>query len=209
MHPPNQAKLALRRQMQHTLHALDTRHAEKLSARIVEHTLEHPALDQAIVDGRPVVLFAPLKPAAPGRPPRNEANLSGIAEHLLAVGAPVAAYRLTGPRQMDIARIARWPDDLEYGPTGIPSVQAHCPAVPLADIAGAVLLIPGLAFDAQGGRLGRGAAYFDRFLAPLRALHPAPTTIGIAFACQIVPAVPLEAWDIPMDAVITEDGPLN
>ena len=198
----------LRHQMRATLDALGPTSVSSLSARIAEHILEHQLVDSAIADGRLTAVFAPLRPTSTGRPPRSEVHLSGLAESLLATGAPVGMYRITGPREMHVARIAHWPHDLEYGPTGIPSVRAHCPAVPPADLAGAVLLIPGLAFDARGGRLGRGGGYFDTFLAPLRALSTPPTLLGVAFACQIVPAVPLDAWDIPMDVIITEDGPL-
>lgn len=66
-----------------------------------------------------------------------------------------------------------------------------------------LLIVPGVAFDRRGGRLGHGFGYYDRLLARtrLRVLK-----IGLAFECQIVPLVPMEPHDVPLDAVITENG---
>jgi 5-formyltetrahydrofolate cyclo-ligase len=70
-----------------------------------------------------------------------------------------------------------------------------------AEQAGAVIC-PGVAFDENLGRLGRGGGHYDRFLRPLkgRAL-----IIGCAFDCQISASpLPMEGHDVPMDVVITE-----
>ena len=61
------------------------------------------------------------------------------------------------------------------------------------------VIVPGLAFDRQGRRLGRGGGGFDRLLEKLPAYK-----IGIAFEAQLVASVPTEIHDIPMDAVVTE-----
>lgn len=65
-------------------------------------------------------------------------------------------------------------------------------------------LVPGLAFDRFGGRLGRGRGYFDRLLAG--ATGP---RVGVAFACQLVARVPGEPHDVPMHQVLTERGLLR
>ena len=65
-----------------------------------------------------------------------------------------------------------------------------------------IAIIPLLAFDRQGNRLGYGAGYYDRFL----AAHPRVKTIGIAFACQEMPELPGEPTDIRMDRILTESG---
>ena len=63
-----------------------------------------------------------------------------------------------------------------------------------------VALIPGVAFDAQGHRLGRGKGYYDRFL---RALGTVPLhTIGVCFEFQNVENVPIERHDVSVDIVI-------
>jgi 5-formyltetrahydrofolate cyclo-ligase len=64
-----------------------------------------------------------------------------------------------------------------------------------------MLLVPLLAFDAQGNRLGYGGGYYDRTLAALSV--PA---IGIAYAGQEVASLPHDAHDIALDAILTEQG---
>ena len=66
-----------------------------------------------------------------------------------------------------------------------------------------LLLLPLVAFDRCGQRLGRGAGYYDRLLGPLRSK---PTLIGIAYARQEVTLVPHAPHDVPLDYVVTEEG---
>lgn len=60
-------------------------------------------------------------------------------------------------------------------------------------------VIPGVAFDRNGNRLGRGKGYYDRLLPHLKGCHK----IGICFPYQLVEEVPVEPFDIPMDEVLT------
>ena len=69
-----------------------------------------------------------------------------------------------------------------------------------------LMLVPLSAFDATGHRIGYGAGHYDRAIARLHAKGMTPRLIGIAFACQEVEAVPAEAHDVPLDAILTEDG---
>jgi 5-formyltetrahydrofolate cyclo-ligase len=69
----------------------------------------------------------------------------------------------------------------------------------------AVLIVPLLAFDARGYRLGYGGGFYDRTLQALRA-QPLTIAIGFAFAAQQVPEVPTDAFDQRLDAVVTEAG---
>jgi 5-formyltetrahydrofolate cyclo-ligase len=66
-----------------------------------------------------------------------------------------------------------------------------------------VILMPLLGFDAQGTRLGYGGGYYDRTLAKLTKK---PRLIGLAFADQELDAIPREAHDVPLDAIVTENG---
>lgn len=67
---------------------------------------------------------------------------------------------------------------------------------------GTLWLIPGVAFDNNGNRLGRGCGYYDRLL----QRHPGGFTAGVCRECQILPEIPAMEWDIRMDAVVTECG---
>jgi 5-formyltetrahydrofolate cyclo-ligase len=71
--------------------------------------------------------------------------------------------------------------------------------------AGRILVAaPGLAFDRNGNRLGRGKGYYDRFLARTRSVAESVTVIGICLSEQVVDAVPHEDHDQPLDGVVTE-----
>ncbi|MGA2034719.1 MAG: 5-formyltetrahydrofolate cyclo-ligase [Thermoguttaceae bacterium] len=63
-----------------------------------------------------------------------------------------------------------------------------------------LIVVPGLAFDPQCGRLGYGKGYYDRLL---RRAAAETTLVALAFACQIFPAVPVLPWDVRVDKVIT------
>lgn len=67
------------------------------------------------------------------------------------------------------------------------------------------ILVPGLAFDRAGGRLGRGGGFYDRFLAQ----WPHARRVGVGFSIQLIDAVPREAHDAQVDAIVTEDGWLD
>jgi 5-formyltetrahydrofolate cyclo-ligase len=85
------------------------------------------------------------------------------------------------------------------------------PPPELAKLAGRVvvpsrvdlMLVPGLAFDRRGGRLGHGRGFYDRLLAEAGT---GPLRVGLAFDCQIVERVPMTAGDQPMDLVVTENA---
>ena len=65
-----------------------------------------------------------------------------------------------------------------------------------------LIVVPGMAFDRTGNRLGRGKGYYDRFLSQ----HPTVSKIGICFSFQFVDEVPTEANDIRMDEVLTVES---
>ncbi|RQO72781.1 5-formyltetrahydrofolate cyclo-ligase [Aquitalea sp. FJL05] len=71
-----------------------------------------------------------------------------------------------------------------------------------------VLLLPLLAVDEQGYRMGQGGGFYDSSLA-FRHRHPRygkPLLVGVAYDCQRVAAVPREAWDVQLDYLLTESG---
>lgn len=92
--------------------------------------------------------------------------------------------------------------DFHPGAHGVRELADAAPAGP-ADL----VLVPGLAFDALGYRLGRGGGYYDRFLESLAP--PRPILCGVCFACQIVPKIPWEPHDARVDFVMSEAGLLS
>ena len=69
-----------------------------------------------------------------------------------------------------------------------------------------LVLVPALAVDHHGRRLGRGAGFYDRALAALAAHGRRPTTCAVVFADELLPEVPTEPHDEPVDLVLTEAG---
>lgn len=69
-----------------------------------------------------------------------------------------------------------------------------------------IMLVPLSAFDGAGNRIGYGAGHYDRAIARLHGMGKRPHLIGLAFACQRVEAIPVEPHDVPLNAIITENG---
>ena len=87
----------------------------------------------------------------------------------------------------------------------IPGVHPTCPFSTMMELEGAVAIVPGIAFDRRGFRLGYGGGYYDRFLAAFRG-----TSIGICFSDAVRDDLGsdgcLEAWDRAVDILVTEEG---
>ena len=89
---------------------------------------------------------------------------------------------------------------LTPGPFGIlePQTGRLCPPEEIG-----VFFIPGLAFDRQGNRLGKGGGYYDRYLKTVK--HTA-VKVGLAFQLQLIEALPVTTTDLKVDSLITEEG---
>ncbi len=126
----------------------------------------------------------------------SEVSTRGAIEALAGAGTQVALPVVAGTdlrsvlfRPGDVTRTAR------YGA----AEPVAAPEVPPAALD--VIIVPGLAFDREGFRVGYGRGYYDRFLARTR---PSAPRIGIAFAVQLVDAVPHRDGDERVDAIVTE-----
>ncbi len=92
-------------------------------------------------------------------------------------------------------------DVLDKGAYGIAIPPASAPII-VPD----VLLVPLVAFDAAGHRLGYGAGYYDRAIHKLKHKNNNLKVFGVAFSCQQAAEIPAEAGDEKLDAIITEAG---
>lgn len=99
-------------------------------------------------------------------------------------------------------RFARFDGALVPGRFGIPEPPRS--ARTLLPQPGDLMLVPALAYDRAGRRLGRGGGYYDRFLARVDCC-----TVGLIRAAFLLDALPAEWNDVPVSAVITEDGVLR
>jgi len=86
--------------------------------------------------------------------------------------------------------------DLQLGRFGIREPAEHCADLTISQLD--LLLVPGVAFDLHGRRLGRGKGFYDQLLAVASG-----TTCGVAFDEQIVKEIPVEPHDIFVDCILT------
>jgi 5-formyltetrahydrofolate cyclo-ligase len=120
-----------------------------------------------------------------------------------AQGRTVAVPLIEG----DDIRFVMYPADagsLARDRWGIPVPDPGWEPLSLARAARPLVTAPGLAFDREGNRLGRGKGYYDRFLAGARAAVREIPVIAVCFSLQLVETVPHGNADQPVDAVITE-----
>ena len=130
-------------------------------------------------------------------PIRDEADPRGLMSALSVLGFPLALPVVAVASAALIFRSWKTGDALTPNSWGIAEPLASAP-----DVVPAVILVPLLAFDASGHRLGYGGGYYDRTIDALPKLR----TIGIAYAGQEVPAVPREPHDHALDMIVTENG---
>lgn len=106
-------------------------------------------------------------------------------------------------QQTPFHRFSSW-NDLEAGPLNLRQSAADAPSRDAALLD--MIVLPGLAFDRLGNRLGHGGAWYDRVLSSTRTAKSRPLIIGVCFEEQLVERVPHEPFDITMDVVMTPSG---
>ena len=126
-----------------------------------------------------------------------EIDLSALIGHLWDADCPVAVPAWRGGTY-ELVRYAR-DTRLSKGPMGIlePEPQQDC-GVPCAEPA--VWIVPGLAFTADGARLGYGGGWYDRFLS---AAAPSAVSLGVAYPFQMVDSLPVDPHDVPLTAIVS------
>lgn len=127
----------------------------------------------------------------------DEPDTAGVADRWLATGRRVAVPRVEGETMRffdyDPARLAPGAFGIEE-----PSAEAVCCPPEAIDLA----VVPGVAFTAAGGRLGRGRGYYDRYLQQTAFRG---TKIGVCYPHQLLDRLPVEPHDVAMDEVISGD----
>ena len=124
----------------------------------------------------------------------------------VAAGARVYLPRISSRRRRTLEFVELAPGaELRRGPYGILEPPAHGRRARMATLD--AVLVPLVAFDRDGHRLGMGAGYYDRALASRRDRNRSyrrPKLVGIAYACQEIESITARAWDVALDAVVTE-----
>ena len=154
--------------------------------RVAERLAEAPEFRQRAR----LVLYAALPDELPTRP---------LYEIARASGRVLLWPRMAGRNRLEFAPCPRWEDLIRerYGVLAPPPGHKGV-ALGREDL----LLVPGVAFDLRGGRLGRGGGYYDRVLGEIG--EGGPLSLGVGFEFQLVEEVPREPHDRILGAVVTE-----
>jgi 5-formyltetrahydrofolate cyclo-ligase len=129
---------------------------------------------------------------------KSEINPVPLMRKLADQGAQLALPVVAGKGQPLIMRAWSFGEPLDSGVWGIREPKADAP-----EVAPDILIVPLLAFDRRGNRVGYGAGYYDMTIAKLRAMKPT-VAVGIAFAAQEIAEVPVTPRDARLDLVLTE-----
>jgi 5-formyltetrahydrofolate cyclo-ligase len=164
---------------------------EEDARRAAEHLAE---LDEFAAAGQ-IAIYASLP---------DELSTGPLFRLATAAGKRVALPRALPEGVLEFAWVERF-EDLRPGRYGVAEPPRGCGAASLAEMD--LVVVPGVAFDREGGRLGRGGGYYDRALS--RVGERRPFVVGFASSVQIVEAVPREAFDQRVDAVVTEHAVLR
>jgi 5-formyltetrahydrofolate cyclo-ligase len=132
-------------------------------------------------------------------PFRSEWDAARVALHALAGHKTLALPRVDpAARVLQLHRVTDLAQDILPGHLGIPEPRAACPTIDRGAIDW--ILVPGVAFDAAGHRLGYGGGYYDRLLPEL----PRAPRVAGAFELQLVAALPRAPHDCIVDTIVTE-----
>lgn len=155
------------------------------------------ALSEAgeVVSARLAALYRPTGPVALFAGRTREIDTRPVDRWLASLGVVRLLPRIEADALV-FHVLDRPIDDLGRDALGIPTPDITAPTVALADCD--LVIMPGLAFDPDRGRLGHGRGYYDRALAGLRV-----PTVAIATDVQWVDAVPMDPWDLRPDRVVT------
>jgi 5-formyltetrahydrofolate cyclo-ligase len=141
-------------------------------------------------------------------PIRGELNTLPILDRARVDGKPCALpVTLTAAAEgkMVFRRLSgQTPKELPIGRFGIPEPPDSHPNLSRNELAGALILVPGLVFDDEGFRVGYGGGYYDRMLAELKTAGIPHTAAGLCYAVCRTPTLPREPHDIPVDLILDE-----
>lgn len=186
------AKAALRAEMIRRRDALSPQERQRLSEAACDALMGSDPFRQA----RVIMLYAAI---------RGEASTWPLAAGALAAGKRLVLPRVQ--RRPPALILHAWsgaPDELERSKFGIAEPRPGAPQVAPGEID--LIVVPGVAFDLGGVRLGHGGGYYDRTLPILRAANPKLLAVGLCYHFQVAERLPLEPHDQRVDAVATEIG---
>jgi 5-formyltetrahydrofolate cyclo-ligase len=183
--PPPKDKKVLRDHARSQRASLSAAEVEEKSGLICRNVLE-------VLDGTNPLMVYGSKPL--------EVNTRDLIVHLIKQGKTIVVPIIEKDTKTLRLSFLEDPAVLQESTFSVPEPVGHELPARASDVK--AVIVPMLAFDKKGNRLGYGAGYYDRFLSS----HPHLTRIGIAFACQEVEELPADATDASMDIIVTDTG---
>ena len=182
-------KKQLRQQLLEKRRRLSAAQREQCSAQACRHLLAC----ERVMEGEVIMAFYPFG---------DEVDILPFIEEALHRGKEIWLPRTIPDKRELVPYRYTGKQMLKQGPYGIWEPDPEKAQTVDADRVDTIL-VPGVGFDRQGGRIGYGAGYYDRFLA---GLGHRPYLLGVGFSVQVVERVPMEPHDMLLDAILTEEG---
>lgn len=176
-------KQALRKMIREKKRAMTEMQIEQASARLAQQLYQSPLYRQA------TTIYGYL-------PYNQEVRTVPMLEQALAEGKRVAVPKVYGDEMRFL-----YIDDLSRVEKGYAGIPEPIDDGPLAEDPTALVLMPGLAFDKAGHRIGYGGGFYDKFLSA-ESDHP---TLALCYGFQMLDELPTEEFDIPVDCVLWAD----
>lgn len=173
-------KKAIRREIREKKRALTVEEIETASARLAELFYQTEAYKNA----ESIYGYLPYN---------QEVRTVPILQQALRDGKRVAVPKVYGEEMRFI-----WMTDLGEVALGFGGIPEPLEDEPVAHDATALVLMPGVAFDQEGHRIGYGGGFYDRFL----AAEPNHPTVALCYEFQLLPKLETEEYDVPVDRVL-------
>ncbi len=180
-------KTNLRKQMKVLLKEMNKDEKANLDHMVCERVLELPEISEAGY----IYAYMALS---------WETGTMEILKQLWERGIKVALPKVLGS-EMEFFEV-RSAEDLEEGSFHILEPRESCPMIIWPE---AVIMVPGLAFSKEGKRLGKGGGYYDKYLSK----YPGHQTVALAYEFQVLPELPAEEHDQPVDYLITDSRTIS
>ena len=156
----------------------------EMSLSIMSSVLTHPRIQEADT----ILMYHSLP---------DEVDTHSALDQLLAMGKKVLLPKVVSDTEMTIHEYTGQNSLKPSEPYGI--LEPITPELSIINCQLSIAIVPGMAFDKQGHRIGRGKGYYDRFLSQIPNIYK----IGVCFPFQMLESIPSESTDVVMDEVIT------
>ena len=184
-------KAALRGRMKEALARLDPTDLQNRSALVCKRLAESPPF----AESRTLLVFLSMP---------HEVITAPLVTAAREAGKSVAAPEVEGDRLV-FRLLVGDPATLPRDSMGIPVPDGGWPTLDIGQVPGGILVVvPGLAFDRSGNRLGRGKGYYDRFLREARHGQSRLVAAAVCLSEQLVESVPVTSGDQKVDLIVTE-----